>query len=81
MLDKDRITIRDLTYEQIELLDQMWAIDTAEELDKFMKSQPEEVQHKVRVLQEMLHLAYSDDMVDQMESYPDAEKLVRNMMK
>lgn len=81
MMDRDHVTIRGLTFDQIELLDQMWAIDTADELEAYMLKQPPEVRHKIRVLQEMLHLSYSDSMVEQMEEYPDAKRLLENIFK
>lgn len=81
MIDNDRITISNLTYDLVELLDQMWGHDTLEELEAFMATQSPENQHKVRVLQEMLHLSYSDSMVDEMTEYPDAQRLLENILK
>lgn len=76
-----RYTLEGLTTEQVELLDKMWKIDTIDELKSFINTHTPEVQREILVLQEMLSLAYTDDLVDNMDVYPHAEEMLRNIMR
>lgn len=70
-----------LTMEQCELLDQMWALETIEELRLFIESQEPSVQREIMTLRELLILGGIDDEVDEMKTYPDAEQMLRGIMK
>lgn len=70
-----------LTMEQCELLDQMWALETVEELRVFIDSQEPSVQREIMTLRELLILGGIDDEVDEMKTYPDAEQMLRGIMK
>jgi hypothetical protein len=70
-----------LTMEQCELLDQMWAIETIEELRVFIESQDPSVQREIMTLRELLILGGIDDEIDEMKTYPDAEQMLRGIMK
>lgn len=70
-----------LTMEQCELLDQMWALETIEELRMFIDSQEPSVQREIMTLRELLILGGIDDEVDEMKTYPDAEQMLRGIMK
>jgi len=70
-----------LTMEQCELLDQMWALETIEELRLFIDSQEPSVQREIMTLRELLILGGIDDEVDEMKTYPDAEQMLRGIMK
>ena len=70
-----------LTMEQCELLDQMWALETFEELRVFIESQEPSVQREIMTLRELLILGGIDDEVDEMKTYPDAEQMLRGIMK
>ena len=70
-----------LTMEQCELLDQMWEIETIEELRVFIESQDPSVQREIMTLRELLILGGIDDEVDEMKTYPDAEQMLRGIMK
>lgn len=76
-----RYTLKGLTTEQVNLLDKMWKIDTIDELKSFINNHPPEVQREILVLQEMLNLAYTDEFVDNMSCYPDADEMLRNIMR
>jgi hypothetical protein len=67
--------------EQCELLDQMWALETIEELREFIESQEPSVQREIMTLRELLILGDIDDKVDEMKTYPDAEQMLRGIMK
>jgi hypothetical protein len=70
-----------LTMEQCELLDQMWALDSLEELRAFIESQEPSVQREIMTLRELLILGGIDDEIDEMKTYPDAEQMLRGIMK
>lgn len=70
-----------LTMEQCELLDQMWALETIEELRVFIESQDPSVQREIMTLRELLILGGIDDEIDEMKTYPDAEQMLRGIMK
>lgn len=76
-----RYTLEGLTTEQVELLDKMWKIDTIDELKSFINTHTPEVQREILVLQEMLSLAYTDDLVDNMDVYPHAEEIIKNILQ
>lgn len=76
-----RYTLEGLTTEQVELLDKMWDIDTIDELKSFINTHTPEVQREILVLQEMLSLAYTDDLVDNMDVYPHAEEIIKNILQ
>ena len=50
-----------LTMEQCELLDQMWALETIEELRLFIDSQEPSVQREIMTLRELLSQAGQSD--------------------
>ena len=70
-----------LTMEQCELLDQMWALETIEELRVFIDSQEPSAQREIMILRELLILGGIDDEVDEMKTYPDAEQMLRNIIR
>ena len=76
-----RYTLEGLTNEQVNLLDKMWEIDTIDELKSFINNHSPEVQREILVLQEMLNLAYTDDLVDNMDVYPHAEEMLKNILQ
>lgn len=77
----NNVVINDLTDFQVELLDRMWQLDTVDELENFISALSPEMAREVRVLQEMLVMAHADDIVDNMTYYPDAEEMLRNIMR
>ena len=70
-----------MTIEQCELLDKMWALETVEELKDFIESQDFETQREIMTLRELLILGGIDEDVEQMSSYPEAEKLLKSILK
>lgn len=75
------IVINDLTEVQVELLDCMWHLDTIDELENFIATLSPEMAKEVRVLQEMIVMAHTDDIVDNMTYYPDAKEMLRNIIQ
>lgn len=77
----DNLRIDDLSPEQVELLDQMWAIDTTSGLQEFIAQQTPETKKEIDLLIELVNLSYTDSIVDEMEVYPHAEEMLRNILK
>lgn len=75
-----RYTLEGLTTHQCELLDKMWDIDTIDDMRRFIEKQPMDVQREILTLQEMLSLAHTDDLVDNMDVYPHAESLLKDIL-
>jgi len=69
-----------LTEVDLKLLDIMWSIDTQEELNYFLTTLPHALRERAKVLIELVKLAGIDDEVEAMETYPDAEDMLRNIM-
>lgn len=72
--------IYDLTEHQVILLDTMWAIDSIEEFGKWYKKLTPSNKETVDVLVELIALGDIDERVQKMDSYPDAKKLLENIM-
>ena len=70
-----------MTIEQCELLDKMWALETVEELKDFIESQDFETQREIITLRELLILGGIDDEFEDMKSYPEADLMLRNIMR
>jgi hypothetical protein len=60
------ITIDGLTKEQVRMLDEMWALDTMEEMSEWMENVPEHKRQMAELLQEMLILASIDDDLEKL---------------
>lgn len=63
------VMIANLTQEQVELCDQLWACDTMDDVENFIASLPsDEDRHEARVLQTMMLAAICDEEV---QTYDD----------
>jgi hypothetical protein len=67
------ITIDGLTKEQVRMLDEMWELDSMEEMAEWMENVPESKRPMAELLQEMLILASIDD---DLEELSDATKVL-----
>jgi len=72
--------LQGLTDVDRKLLDIMWHIDTQEELNQFLSMLPKVLRDRAEVLIELVKLAAIDDEIEAMETYPDAEDMLRNIM-
>ena len=70
-----------LTVEQCKLLDELWACDTTEELESLIYSKSGEELREIISLREMIMLSLIDEEVEKMDSFPDAENILRSIMK
>ena len=63
------VMIANLTQEQVELCDQLWACDTMDDVENFIASLPsDEDRHEARVLQTVMLAAICDEEV---QTYDD----------
>ena len=74
-------TIDGLTAEQCKVLDELWACDTLEDMQELLDSKSGDELREVITLREMIVLSLIDEDIEKMESYPDAETILRNIMK
>jgi len=72
--------LQGLTEEDVKILDAMWAIDSSEDLQAYLKSLPARKRQKALTLLEMIKLSSIDDVVETMDTYPEAEMMIRNIM-
>lgn len=72
--------IHNLTKEDVAILDTIWALDTQEDLDNYLSSVSGTKRQRVENLIEMIRLALIDDEVEAMDSYPDAEQILKNIL-
>ena len=73
--------IEGLTWEQCELLDQMWEFDTIEQLKNFINVQTPDIQREIMTLREMLMISGIDEQIDDMNEYPVAVQMLKGIMK
>lgn len=69
-----------LTTEDVKILDEIWALDTEEELAAYMARQSPALRQRTSTLVELLVLADIDDQVNAMTTYPDAERMLENII-
>lgn len=74
------MTIDGLTKEQVMLLDCIWSCESLEEFHEWKSMLSEDQQRTVDVLVEMLMIAEADEKVSEMTHYPDAMKLLENIL-
>ena len=70
-----------LTEQDVKILDTIWAIDTVEDLDRHLATLDAPTLQRTLTLIDMLQLSAIDDDVNAMETYPEAEEMLRNIMK
>lgn len=70
-----------LTEHQVKILDELWACDTIEEMQIYMQSKSEKELQEIVNLREMIVLAHVDEEVEQMSSYPEAENILKSILK
>lgn len=73
------IQIHNLTSEQIDLLNKIWAIDDTEEFEKFCRSLPAEKRTMVSTLCIMIEDEYLEVDIQRAQSYPIAEQWLTNI--
>lgn len=64
-----------LNTRQVEICDQLWACDTMIEIEKYLDTLSTKEQQQAKTLIILIALQYQDQEVEEMTSYPDAERL------
>ena len=72
--------IENLTEDDCRLLDEIWALDTRAELDAYMNTLTSDELQRAWTLIEMVKLSATDEIVESMDTYPEAEMLLQNIM-
>jgi len=75
------ITIDGVTEKQASMLDKLWSFDTMDEVLKWMDTLNTEDQQMVDVLMEMIRLEATDLETAEMNSFPEVEKILKNLQK
>lgn len=75
------MTIDGLTEEDVVILDEMWAIDSREELKLYLNGLSSRKRQKAITLLEMVTLSSIDDNVNAMDKYPEAEMMLKSIMR
>ena len=73
-------TIRNLTPNQVALLDEMWACETYEEYENFLELLTAEDRREAEALQRLLLIETLDEEFDKMTEFPDANRVIRNVL-
>ena len=73
------ITIDGVTEKQASMLDKLWSFDTMDEVLKWMDTLNTEDQQMVDVLMEMIRLEATDLETADMNSFPEVEKILKNL--
>lgn len=74
------ITVHGISDEDSAILDILWEIDTVEELDNYLNSLGEKQLEKTLTLIELTRLAVTDDLVESMDNYPEANYMLKSIM-
>jgi len=73
------ITIDGVTEKQASMLDKLWSFDTMDEVLKWMDTLDATDQQMVDVLMEMIRLEATDLETAEMNSFPEVEKILKNL--
>jgi len=70
-----------LTAQQVQILDELWACDTIEDMQIYLESKTTEEIEEVITLREMVVLSGVDEDVEAMDAYPEAEQMLASILK
>lgn len=70
-----------MSKEDCKLLDTMWALESSEELNGYLKTLSDADFLRAVTLIELLRLSAVDDEVNAMKTYPEAEAMLRSIMQ
>jgi hypothetical protein len=71
--------IEGLTAEQVKILDELWACETMEDLERYVANKSDKQLQEIITLREMIMLSHIDEQVEMMGEYPDVEFMIRNL--
>ena len=64
----------------VQILDEMWSIDSRSDMNRYLMTLDESDLRRALTLIELLKLSAIDDIVNAMDTYPEAEMMLRNIM-
>lgn len=71
--------IEGLTAEQVKILDELWACETMEDLERYVANKSDKQIQEIITLREMIMLSHIDEQVEMMGEYPDVEFMIKNL--
>lgn len=71
--------IEGLTAEQVKILDELWACETMEDLERYVANKSDSQLQEIITLREMIVLSHIDEQVELMGEYPDVEFMIKNL--
>lgn len=71
--------IEGLTAEQVKILDELWACETMEDLERYVANKSDKQLQEIITLREMIVLSHIDEQVEMMGEYPDVEFMIKNL--
>jgi len=71
--------IEGLTSEQVKILDELWACETMEDLERYVANKSDSQLQEIITLREMIMLSHIDEQVEMMGEYPDVEFMIKNL--
>jgi hypothetical protein len=74
------IKISGLTYEQVEMLDIMWSLDTVDEFFNWYENLDKDDQNTVDTLQRLIILEVADAEWENTKRFPQAKALLKQFM-
>lgn len=75
------MVIDGLTDRQVQLCDMLWACDTEEDILELALALPPVEREQLAVLQEMMILEASEEQLNGMSTFPDADALLKKIKK
>jgi len=75
------ITIDGLNKKQVSMLDKLWSLDTTAEILEWMDTLNTTDQQMADVLMEMIRLEVTDLETANIETFPEVEKILKNLQK
>ena len=74
------IKLSGLTYEQVEMLDTMWSLDTIDEFFNWYETLDKDDQNTVDTLQRLIILEVADAEWEKTNKFPQAKSLLKQFM-
>lgn len=70
-----------LTKVQVKIANTLWSLDSTEEFHLYLNSLPPKLKQEALALVELMLIASTDDVVDEMTEYPLAEKMLNEIKR
>ena len=70
-----------LTDRQMMIADTLWSLHSSADCQAWLSTLPGPLRDEALLVMELMLIASVDDVVDEMDFYPDAEDIISNIMK